>query len=49
MNFSKLKNTYQTMNLYENTDSLVNNVQTEYEQKFVNQGIKIKKLEFIKT
>jgi tRNA G46 methylase TrmB len=45
-NFPKFKKNNSTLNLYENVILLKNNVQTEYEQKFTKQNIKIKKAKF---
>jgi tRNA (guanine-N7-)-methyltransferase len=46
--FKKFKIVYQTENLYQDVIELKNNVQTEYENKFVKQNIKIKKIKVIK-
>jgi tRNA (guanine-N7-)-methyltransferase len=47
--FRKLQIQYKTIDMYSDLDRLKNNIQTEYEQKFVHQNIKIKKIELIKN
>jgi tRNA (guanine-N7-)-methyltransferase len=46
--FKKFHIVYQTEDLYKDLNELKNNIQTEYENKFVKQGIKIKKIKALK-
>jgi tRNA G46 methylase TrmB len=42
--FGKFTKEFSTINLYQNLCDLKDNVQTEYEQKFINQNVTIKKI-----